>query len=269
MKKFLSRLFIVVLLGFFIYSATTIILSKRDLKLADEEKAQAAQYTEPVAQVPEDTGEDTPEVTLTCAPISVDFDALKNLNSDIVAWVYCEDTQLNYPILHTNNNSYYLKHTYTDRYSDAGAIFVDSRNRPGFIDGNTIVYGHHMPDGSMMTAVENWEDQEYYDNHKCMYLLTPTQDYRIDIISAYVIPANSNTYTVVYNTGRDVQNYLEKILDRSVFTTDVETDPNERYIVFSTCSHKYDDARAVLHGKLVPLDSAAGKLPQPESEETA
>ena len=263
MQKFFSRLAILLLLGFFIYSAATIISSMVLLNNSAKENAEAVEkYTVPVT-VPAETGDDTaPEYDR--APITVDFDALKWVNGDIVGWLYCADPDLNYPVLHTNNNSYYLKHSYTGKYSPGGAIFVDSRNRDEFVDGNTIIYGHHMPDNTMLTCLEFWDGQEYYDSHKEMYLLTPQGDYRIEIIAGYVVPANSNTYTVVYKPGRDVESYLEKIMERSVFETEVEADPNARYVLLSTCSHKYDNARAVIHGKLVPLDTVGGVLPEEE-----
>ncbi len=261
-KKALSGLLIVLLLGFFIYSATTIILSKKDYKEGAEEMAQALNYTEK-GTASSDDDPDAPK----CAPMSVDFEKLSTMNSEIEGWLYCEDTPINYPVMHTNNNTFYLKHSFAKRKSSIGALFVDSRNRPDFIDGNTIVYGHDMSDGSMMACLVNWQDPEFYENHKSLYLITPEGDYRIDVVSAYETSANSNTFRVIYNTGRDVESYLEKILDRSEFEADMEADPNARYIVFSTYAHRNDSSRQVLHGKLVPLDSVAGKLPSEETEE--
>jgi hypothetical protein len=99
-----------------------------------------------------------------------------------------------------------------------------------------------------------------------MYLLTPQGDYKVEIIAAYAVPANSNTFTVVYKTGRDIESYLERVMEKSVFSTDVETDPDSKYILLSTYSGKHDSERYVLHGKLIPLDTVGGVIPVQETD---
>lgn len=265
MLKFFSRLAIILLLGFLIYSAATIISTKVQLDKSDKEIAEAVEkYTAP-ASVPADSeeGEDGPEY----APITVNFEYFKRTNEDVVGWLYCEDPQISIPVLQTNNNTFYLKHSFSGRKSSVGAPFVDSRNRFGFEDANTIVFGRKMTYGSMFSFLENWNSQEYYDSHRELYLLTPDGDYRVEIIAAYTVPANSNTFTVIYKTGRDMEGYLERIMERSAIDTDVEADPNSKYILLSTYAGRRDSERNVLHGKLIPLDTVGGVIPAPETEE--
>ncbi len=257
-REMLPKIAVLLLAAVFVFAAVTIIVTKAQTKKMEKKEQETAEiYTRPAEPVDVETPEGR---KLEGAPIVVDFDALKQENGDVVGWLYCEDTPLNYPLLQTDDNSYYLKHTFAGYYSDIGAIFVDYRNRPGFIDKNTIIYGHHMPNGTMLTCVENWDSQEYYEAHRSLYLLTPDGDYMIDVIAGYVTPATSDTYTVVYNSPKDNASYLQKILAKSVFTSDVEADPEANYILLSTCSHEYDEARAVLHGKLVKLDSVGGVI---------
>lgn len=264
MQKFFSRLAIILLLGFLIYSAATIISTKVQLDKSDKEIAEAVEKYTGTAAIPSDTeeGEDSPEY----APVTVNFEYFKRTSADVVGWLYCDDPQVSLPVLQTNNNTYYLKHSFSGRKSSIGAPFVDSRNRFGFEDANTIIYAHKMTYGSMFSFIENWNSQEYYDSHNEMYLLTPEGDYRVEIVAAYTVPANSNTFTVIYKEGRDMEGYLERIMERSVFDTEVETDPNSKYILLSTYAGKRDSERNVLHGKLIPLDTAGGVIPAPETE---
>ena len=215
-----------------------------------ENNAAAGLYTEKAA-----AGETGPVL----APIKVDFKALKSVNDDVVGWIYCEGTQINYPVLHGETNDTYIHTLYTGEGHPSGSIFVDAGNLPEFQDNNTIIYGHHMADGSMFGTLEDWREQEYFDAHPCMWLLTPEQDYRVDLFSAYLVEASHDTYTIFRGSGPEFAAYLQRVVRDSAVKADVETDPEARYVLLSTCAYTvYDDARTVIHGRLVPVDSAGG-----------
>ena len=193
----------------------------------------------------------------TAAPIKVDFKMLQEINPDIIGWIYCEGTQIDYPVLLGATNDTYLHTLYTGETHPAGSIFVDAANLRGFLDNNTIVYGHHMADESMFGNLEDWRDQEYFDAHPCMWLLTPEQDYRVDLFSAYLVSATHDTYTIFRGTGPELTAYLQRVRNDSAVESSVELDPLGRYVLLSTCAYSvYDDARSVVHGKLVPVDRA-------------
>ena len=193
------------------------------------------------------------------APIKVDFKALKNVNNDVVGWIYCEGTQIDYPVLQGETNDTYIRTLYTGEGHPSGSIFVDAGNLPEFQDNNTIIYGHHMADGSMFGTLEDWREQEYFDAHPCMWLLTPEQDYRIDLFSAYLVDARHDTFTIFRGSGQQFAAYLQRVVSDSAVKADVETDPEAHYVLLSTCAYTvYDDARTVIHGRLVPVDSAGG-----------
>ena len=218
-----------------------------------ENNAAAGLYTEKAA-----AGETGPVL----APIKVDFKALKSVNDDVVGWIYCEGTQINYPVLQGETNDTYIRTLYTGEGHPSGSIFVDAGNLPEFQDNNTIIYGHHMADGSMFGTLEDWREQEYFDAHPCMWLLTPEQDYRIDLFSAYLVDARHDTFTIFRGSGQQFAAYLQRVVKDSTVKADVETDPEAHYVLLSTCAYTvYDDARTVIHGRLVPVDSAGG-VPQ-------
>ena len=129
-------------------------------------------------------------------PITVDFEELKKINSDIVAWIYCEDSVINYPVCRTDNDEYYLNHSYDKKYKNSGSIFLETANKGDFSDANLILYGHHMKNKSMFATLAYWSEQEYYETHPFMWLLTPEKTYRVDLFSGYVTDALSDTYTV-------------------------------------------------------------------------
>ena len=194
-------------------------------------------------------------------PIAVDFHRLQEMNGDVAGWIYCEGTPINYPVMKGADNDFYLGHSYDGANSRSGSIFVEAANRPGFADANTILYGHHMKDGSMFASLEKWADQEFYEEHPVMWLFTPKQDYKVILFSGYTTSANSEAYTIFSDSGKELEEYLEKCIGKSDFEADVSDRIQEegtgniadKYIVLSTCSYVFEDARYVIHGFLVPV----------------
>lgn len=192
------------------------------------------------------------------APIKVDFKGLQKVNTDVVGWIYCPDTVIDYPVLHGATNDTYLHHSYDGTYNASGSIFVDERNNRGFTDPVSILYGHHMASGRMFAILDYWQQQSFFQAHPVMWLLTPTQDYRVDLYSCYDTSAYSDTYYLPFYL-EDVADYLGRVESYSAIHTGMQLDVNSRYIVMSTCAYVFEDARSVLHGKLVPLASAGGE----------
>ncbi|MBQ0038243.1 MAG: class B sortase [Clostridiales bacterium] len=116
----------------------------------------------------------------------VDFNALREINPDIVGWIYIEDTNINYPIAQGPDNSYYLSRMYNKQWDGCGCIFMDYLNSPDFSDSNSVIYGHHMKNGSMFHDLDGYKGQEFYETHKTAYLLTPDKNYQIILFAGYV-----------------------------------------------------------------------------------
>ncbi|MBR1830234.1 MAG: class B sortase, partial [Atopobiaceae bacterium] len=218
----------------------------QDLVASERLAAAAQRYTSKIGAVVEG---------VTVAPIKVDFDALRAANPDVVGWIYCEGTIINYPVVQGKSNDEYLYHDYLGDYSVRGSIFVEAENRPGFTDAETIIYGHHMSSGTMFAALENWADQEFYDEHPVMWLLTPTQDYQIVLVSGHHSSARSDIYNVRHDHDKAFEQYLTDMKAQSEFvpSQDVVYSPDQNYVMLSTCSFIFEDARFVLHGVLVPV----------------
>ena len=274
MKKWLHRVFVILVLGVFVVSAVklvTIYTRYRTSRNAQQEAVQ--QFTRVSSAGGQNTGASggqqgqtasggaeggVPGEAPVYAPIEVDFARLKQVNGDVVGWIYCEGTVINYPVVYGRDNAYYLDRNYLGSYDPSGAIFTDMRNEDGFADNNVILYGHHMQDGTMFASLKNWFDQSYYEAHPVMWLLTPEQDYRVDIFAGYVTTADSDTYKVFDEPGSALEGYLNWAKKWSAFNSAVETEADGHYIVLSTCAYSSDDERTALHGKLVPVDSAGG-----------
>ncbi len=271
MKKTVRRIFLILLLLIFIISTGWIAAVRLRYRTSREKYANAAeQFTsQPVGDDGNDSNsrddtapDETPDVFSVSSPleglppITVNFDRLREKNGDVIGWIYCEDTAINYPVVHAPDNEYYLDRDYLGEFDPSGAIFTDEVNTPGFLDSNTIIYGHHMADMSMFASLEYWLEEDYFASHPTMWLLTPEQNFRVDLFSVYQTVATSSTYTVFYQPRLEFDNYLRQVQAWSNVTTGVELDSDSHYVVLSTCAYNYDEGRTVLHGKLVPVDAA-------------
>lgn len=178
-------------------------------------------------------------------PITVDFDGLLKQNSDVVGWIYSEGTQINYPVLRGESNETYLHHMINGQYNSSGSIFMDFRCDPALTDYNTIIYGHHMKNGSMFASLHQYMQQSFYDAHKYMWYLTPDHIYRLDVLAGYVGKAEAEIYTIFVDRDQ-LSSYLSFATSSSTFVPDHVPEDINGIVALSTCSYEYDDARYVL-----------------------
>lgn len=183
------------------------------------------------------------------APISVDFEALQERNPDVVAWLYCPDTPIHYPVVQSADNDAYLHRLLDGTWNAAGTLFVDYRNRSDFRDLHTVIYGHHMKNGSMFAILPDYEKQGFFEAHPVWYLLTPTQNYRVDLFAGVVTPADSSLYDMESTEASQIA-LIDDLKKNSCFPSSVEVTAQDCLVSFSTCVYEYENARFVLTGVL-------------------
>ena len=179
----------------------------------------------------------------------VDFDALREINPDIVGWIYIEDTNINYPIAQGPDNSYYLSHMYNKQWDGYGCIFMDYLNSSDFSDPNSVIYGHHMKNGSMFHDLDGYKGQEFYETHKTAYLLTPEKNYQIILFAGYVASLKDDAWKVDFSE-EEFELWYMKAIERSCFDSGIVPTPQSKIITLSTCSYEFNNARFVVLGIL-------------------
>ncbi len=185
-------------------------------------------------------------------PITIDFDALLSRNKDVVGWLYCPDTVINYPVVKGKNNDQYLRRDLDGKYLVSGTLFADYRNGKLGEDANYIIYGHNMKNGTMFNMLAKYKQQAYYDQHPVMYYLTPDGNYRLELFAGLVVKRDDK----IYNPKLDEEAFLALLNDyraRSTFKSDIEPQHNDTIITLSTCSYEFDNARYIVIGRLIPM----------------
>lgn len=181
------------------------------------------------------------------APITVDFALLKEQYPGVVAWLYCPDSNIHYPVAQSDDNDYYLRHLPDGSWNVAGTLFLDFRCAGDFSDGHSVIYGHNMKNGSMFGKLKDYTDQAYYEAHPVWYLLTPEQNYKVVLFAGHITDSGSEVYEL--GAVPDAQT-VARWQENSYFKTDVTVRPDQKILTLSTCSYEFQGARFVLEGVL-------------------
>ena len=180
------------------------------------------------------------------AGIEVDFEALQEINSDVVGWIYLEDSKVNFPVAQGEDNHEYLYWLINGDYNGAGTPFVDYRNAPDFSDRNTVIYGHNMNNGAMFADIHKYVDQEYYDSHPIIWLLTPQKTYKLEVFAGYRTGLDANAWQMFFASDDEYMDWVENAIEKSEFTSSVMPTVNDRVVTLSTCSDSANEIRFVL-----------------------
>lgn len=179
----------------------------------------------------------------------IDVAALRQYSGGAVAWIYSEDTVIDYPVMQGTDNSYYLTHLYDGTSNKVGAIFLDYRNASDFSDRNSVLYGHHMKSGKMFASLEGYKDQGYYNKHTHLFLYTQGGTYRIDLLAGYVVDGGANDIDFNPDDGA-LQAFVAEAKQKSTFSSGVTVAAGDRLVTMVTCTYDFQNARYALVGKL-------------------
>lgn len=183
--------------------------------------------------------------------IVIDFERLKDINNEVVGYLKVNGTDIEYPIVKTTNNDFYMTHNLEKKYNSAGWAFVDYRNKLDGTDKNIIVYGHNRRDGSMFCSLKNvlskaWEEKE--ENRDVTFIIESDEENTIyKVFSVYEIPEEDYYITTDFSK-MDFGNFVSTIKARSKYNFNVEVNAEDNILTLSTCGAT-NNSRIVLHAK--------------------
>ncbi|MDR2649681.1 MAG: class B sortase [Clostridiales bacterium] len=168
-------------------------------------------------------------------------------NNDIAAYLKINGSNIDFPVVLTGDNVYYLTHDLRKQNNAAGSAFMDYENRIKPLGFNTVIYAHNMRDGSMFHNLRKYGDEEYFKEHKIISLQTLYEDTQWEVFSFY----ETNT-DFLYNTTKfsDVDEFLifaELTKAKSQYPADLSFTKDTRILTLSTCTNRDADDRYVVH----------------------
>jgi len=181
----------------------------------------------------------------------INFKSLRQTNSDFVVWLSVDGTNINYPVVQTDNNDFYLTHDFDKINSVGGWPFMDYRNSFDMSDYNTVFYGHNMLNKTSFGSFSNVFGQAWRENsNHIIVVLTKEKKYFYKIFSAYYISPEVYYLKTKFSSDNEYKKFIETIQKRSIIDLNVDVSSRDKIITLSTCTDD-NTGRKVIHAKLI------------------
>ncbi|MEE0698987.1 MAG: class B sortase [Bacilli bacterium] len=188
--------------------------------------------------------------------LDVNFNELIKKNDETVGWIKVQGTNINYPVTQTNNNTYYLNHSYDKKSNKAGWVFADYRNNLNNLDKNTVIYAHGRVDTTMFGSLKNILQSSWY-NDKSNHIIkfsTSKENTLWQVFSVYTIEAESYYITTQFPTNEYFKEFVTTLKNRSKIKFSAVPSENDKILTLSTCKDSKGN-RVVMHAKLIKIES--------------
>lgn len=190
-------------------------------------------------------GENIPVIaTETTQMLTAQVQNLNQAYDNSIGWISVPDTHINYPIMQSEDNDFYLHHAADGSYLYAGSIFLDYHCDADFSGVSSILYGHNMSNRSMFADVTNFTDRAYFDSHRWGWLTTENEVYCVYFFAVDVTQSTGE----IYNTDADWRTIMSEVVNRAVIYDDIEISETDRLLMLSTCTGANSSSRTVLVG---------------------
>ena len=191
-------------------------------------------------------------------PILAKYETLYKKNKKLIGWLKIDDTNIDYPVMQTVNNEYYLDHNFNQEYDKNGSLFLDKDCNAAFPNTNMIIYGHHMKSGKMFGNLNYYSKESYYKEHPRIQFDTIYEEGLYDIM--YVFRSRIyNEDEVVFkyykfldvNSEDEFYSAMDEMARMSLYDTGVTAAYGDKLITLSTCDSSEEDGRFVVVAKKI------------------
>lgn len=233
-KSIITKVVLVICIVAFLISAFFVVkyfVDKHNSEKAYEElQNKVEQTTEPTTEEPKP-----------------DYSEAVEKNAETVGWITIPGTNVNFPVVQTIDNSYYMNHNFENKKEFRGAIFMDYRNDPVNLDANTIIYGHNAYDGTVFSDIDNYRDIDYFKEHPVIEFNTLDKYYKWKIYAVFVtnqIASEDNGYIFNYIyphlEGENFEGYIEEVNKRTLYHTGVDIEDGDKLLTLQSCTRVLD-----------------------------
>lgn len=184
---------------------------------------------------------------------------LQEMNTDVKAWIQIKDTNINYPVLQTTDNDYYLTHDYKKQKNKYGSIYLKTGVNIDDNLSNLILYGHNMKDDKMFNHLLKYKDQSFYEEHKEVTFITQQEERKYQIIAAFQsrVFYQDETNVFRYYNYLNFENqamfneYIDNINRIKLYDTGITANYQEQLLTMITCEYSQENGRMVVVAKRI------------------
>ena len=204
--------------------------------------------------VPEAPSSEDNVDSATIIMLKAKFAALKETNPDVIGWITIPETLVDYPIVHTEDNDYYLDHSFSGTKLAAGTIFADYRNNGDFSDQNTVIYGHNMASGAMFATLARYKISGYISRSPYVYIQTEQGIYVYKIFAVYETNRFDPYIRTSFTSKNDFVEWAKSRQSQALRKISYTFKGEEQVITLSTCTNGFgDDGRLAVHAVLYEI----------------
>ena len=176
----------------------------------------------------------------------VDWAGLKAVNDDVVGWVQIPGTVVNVPVYQGETNDTYLRTSAKGTYAIGGQVFLDYENTaPGMVDDQSVIYGHHMRNGTMFKVVSDMTNQEFFDSVSTVWYVTEDAEYELEPLLVYQTDgSDTNARRFNFDSVEGFHAYLNDLLGRARASRADAADiiaRTDNVLTLCTCNYDYGD----------------------------
>jgi len=184
----------------------------------------------------------------------IQLEELQKENSDIIGWIAIPGTNINYPVLQTIDNSFYLTHDFKKEYSENGSIFLDKDFDLEKPSTNYLIYGHRNKNGQMFDDLINYKKEEFYRKHPAIQFTTFKENSEYEIIAVFLSRVYYKYEINVFryynfidaDTREDFDNYVNNCKEAALYDVGKTAEYGDQLLTLSTCEYSQTDGRLVI-----------------------
>lgn len=175
---------------------------------------------------------------------SIKKTSLSDINSDYRFWINIPGTSIDYPVVQTSDNNFYLKNDFYKNKSINGAIFLDKSNKISS-DENLIIYGHNMRNGSMFQDLTNFKDKDFF--HKGIVKISKeNKQYTYEIFSVFTEKSSNVQLKTNFKNKEQFNLYINDLIKKSIYKKNIDSKNITKIITLYTCSYDFEEARTIV-----------------------
>ena len=187
-----------------------------------------------------------------------EYQTLYNNNKSLIGWVKIEDTLIDYPVMQSQNDDYYLDHNFNQEKDNNGSIFIDSGCSIWPRSQNIIIYGHNMKSGKMFGSLKKYKSESYCEKHPIINFDTLYEkgSYQVMFVFEEVVHDEAEVAFKYYQfidaySEEEYDSYMKDMAAKSLYDTGLSSKLGDKLITLSTCDYAQGAERFVIVAKKV------------------